>query len=221
MAGKYFWNPCHSSAFLPKIHRRSRLFSCKCRHAHITLDACCLTRRIWQIKEFRSIFPRKKEMFKVKWVDRKMWGSLSSCLGIVTTDGLLEGWTCKQTDENKYSVQTSISCCRPDEMITILSFCILICKPFVYTQRGDCMYKDGHVSTQTRLCNGARFSTPNSGKLISNIFVSNVVFTKNATKIQCAWLTLSNAVRINCLRTVYYCFYYLLSHQPGTIQYPF
>lgn len=175
MAGKYFWNPCHSSAFLPKIHRRSRLFSCKCRHAHITLGACCLTRRIWQIKEFRSIFPRKKEMFKVKWVDRKMWGSLSLCLGIVTTDGLLEGWTCKQTDENKYSVQTSISCCRPDEMITILSFCILICKPFVYTQRGDCMYKDGHVSTQTRLCNGAQFSTPNSGKLISNIFVSHVV----------------------------------------------
>lgn len=79
MAGKYFWNPCHSSAFLPKIHRRRRLFSCKCRHAHITLDACCLTRRIWQIKEFRYIFPMKKEMFKVKWVDRKMWGKKKAC----------------------------------------------------------------------------------------------------------------------------------------------
>lgn len=136
----------------------------------------------------------------------------SLCLGSITADGLLERWTRKQTDENKFSVQTSISGCRPDEMITILSFCILICKPFVY------MYKDGHVSTQTRLCNGAQFSTPNSGKLISNIFVSHVVFTK----IQCVWLTLSNTVRINCLRTaVYYYFYYLLSHQPGTIQYQF
>lgn len=178
MAGKYYWNPCHSTAFLPKIRRRRRLFSCKCKHAHIMLDACCLTRRIWQIKEFRSIFPRKKEMFKVKWVDRKMWGSLNLCLESATIDGLLETWTCKQTDENKYSVQTSISGCRPDEMIIKLSFCILICNLFIYMQREDCMYKDGHVSTQTRLCSGAQFSTPNSGKLISNIFVSHVVFTK-------------------------------------------
>lgn len=89
--GKHYWELCHSAAFLPKDKlEEGKLFSCKCRHAQIKLDACCSTRRIWEIKEFTSLFPRKREMFKTKWVDRKIWGSLNFCLENLTTEWWLE-----------------------------------------------------------------------------------------------------------------------------------